>query len=151
MRIAYQQFERIMFWLWDHMTTLSRGVRGERLAANYLRRQGYRVLGRNLRSRVGEIDILAEAPDKHTVVLVEVKTGVPSQKRDDATDGLSPTAPEMRVGRRKQRKLVTLASQMARQHGFTQRPIRFDVIGVDLPANAAPVIRHYKAAFESHV
>jgi len=119
------------------------GPRGERAAAKHLKRRGYRILARNLRSRLGEVDLLAEAPDGRTIVVVEVKAGI----------GRDAYAAEARVGPDKQRKLVALAAQLARRHGLEDRPIRFDVIGVGLdPAGRAPpAIRHYEAAFESHL
>ena len=52
------------------------GRRGERIAAARLRREGYRILARNVRNRFGEIDLVAEAPDRRTVVVVEVKAGL---------------------------------------------------------------------------
>lgn len=127
------------------------GVRGERLAARHLRRAGYRVLARNLRNRFGEVDILAEAPDGRTVVIVEVKSQTPRATDDTTATTTRPTAPEARVGQRKRRKLVGLACQVARQYRLTDRPIRFDVMGVDIPARGRAVVRHYVAAFESHV
>lgn len=45
---------------------------GENLAANYLKKQGYKVLVQNYRIRGGEIDIIARHKD--TLVFVEVKT-----------------------------------------------------------------------------
>jgi putative endonuclease len=50
-----------------------RGARGEKLAAKFLRKHGYKVLYRNFRGRTGgEIDIVAR--DDDTLVFVEVKT-----------------------------------------------------------------------------
>ena len=40
------------------------GNRGERIAARYLSRQGYRILARQARNKVGEIDLIAQAIDK---------------------------------------------------------------------------------------
>jgi len=117
---------------------LSVGGRGERLAAKYLKKQGYRIVARNLRNRFGEVDLLAEAPDARTIVIVEVKTG----------EG-GPIAPEVRVNHHKQRKLARLGAQIAKQLNFQNRPIRFDIIGVDLPQGQEPRVRHYIAAFES--
>jgi putative endonuclease len=122
------------------------GPRGERAAARHLRRHGYRLLARNLHSKLGEIDILAEAPDRRTLVVVEVK----SAAVDPDTDAPNPP-PEVRVNRAKQQKLVSLACHTARRYGLADRPIRFDVIGVDLPVKGKPTIRHHVNAFESHV
>jgi putative endonuclease len=53
--------------------TGERGRRGEKLAAKFLRRHGYKILYRNFRGRTGgEIDIVARHGD--TLVFVEVKT-----------------------------------------------------------------------------
>lgn len=130
-----------MFFL--HRFDGSVGARGERAAAKHLKKQRYRILARNLRSRMGEIDILATAPDRHTIVVVEVKA---RQLDDDDQDGI---LPEEHVNRDKQRKLAALASQLVQRYKLDDRPIRFDVIGVDLPPRGAPEIRHHEAAFES--
>jgi len=133
-------------------------VRGERAAARFLCRERYRILGKNLRTRFGEVDILAEAPDGRTIVLVEVKArevavegGAIRGADSGAHPGADATRPEMRVNATKQRRLVALAGQLARQCRMTDRPWRFDVIGVDCPKRGKPIIRHHPAAFESHV
>lgn len=121
------------------------GRRGERAAAQFLRRHGYRILGGNLRLSLGEIDILAEAPDRRTIVLVEVKTReVAMLPADDAL------RPEVHVNSAKQRKLTHLALQLVKDRRLHDRLIRFDVIGVDLPRDGGdPVIRHHEGAFEA--
>ena len=48
------------------------GAAGEKAAAKYLRRRGYRIVARNYRCRGGEIDLIAL--DADTIVFVEVKT-----------------------------------------------------------------------------
>src|SRR5439155_10338043 len=59
---------------------LQLGARGEKLACGFLRRQGYKILYRNLRARHGgEVDIVCR--DGDTLVFIEVKT----RKRDDTT------------------------------------------------------------------
>ncbi len=130
---------------------LALGGRGERVAARCLKRAGYRILRTNLRNRFGEVDLLVEAPDRRTIVLVEVKTA--SVQQTGPKDGVADHRwlPEIHVNRRKQRQLTALAGQLARRFGLTDRPIRFDVVGVDLPKEAAPVVRHHIGAFESHV
>ena len=53
-----------------HLTT---GKTGEDLAENFLVGNGYKILGRNIRQKFGEIDILAK-DKKGTLCFVEVKT-----------------------------------------------------------------------------
>ena len=118
------------------------GTSAERLVARDLHRRGYRVLARNLRNRCGEIDIVAEAPDRRTIAVVEVKA---SAQDEDAVPA------EIHVNLYKQRKLVALACQLARWYRLTDRPIRFDIAGVHVPALGPPVIRYHAGAFESHV
>ena len=58
------------------MTTDQRhalGVLGEELAARHLERLGYDVLARRLRTRFGELDLVAWAGDGRVLVFVEVK------------------------------------------------------------------------------
>ena len=47
------------------------GARAEALAADYLMRQGLTIVGRNFRTRFGEIDLIAR--DGRTLVFVEVR------------------------------------------------------------------------------
>ncbi|MDO8503120.1 MAG: YraN family protein [bacterium] len=53
-------------------TTIQAGKLGEDAAVKLLEREGYKILDRNFRSRVGEIDIISQ--DGNTLVFVEVKT-----------------------------------------------------------------------------
>ena len=67
-RLARRWHER-----WRPAEHLRLGLRGEKLACDYLRRQGYKILYRNFRARRGgEIDIVCR--DRDTLVFVEVKT-----------------------------------------------------------------------------
>jgi putative endonuclease len=101
----------------------------ERRAAHYLERRGYGILERNLRTPVGEIDLVAV--DRGTLVFVEVKA------RGSGEWGL---AREF-VDRRKQRRLMRAASLYAAQRGFDQ-PMRFDVVAFEGAA-----MEHIEAAF----
>lgn len=70
------------------MTNTNRGTigkLGEDIACDYLKKKGYRILGRNYREKYGEIDIVATAPDK-TLVFVEVKT----MTAPSSSEGLAP-------------------------------------------------------------
>jgi len=52
--------------------TTQKGQRAEQLAAEFLERAGYRILERNYRCRLGEIDLVAE--DKGVLCFVEVRS-----------------------------------------------------------------------------
>ena len=56
--------------LMDHISV---GKLGEDLACKYLFKKGYRIIDRNYRLKIGEIDIIAISRDK-TLVFIEVKT-----------------------------------------------------------------------------
>ena len=124
----------------DSVTTLdprrSIGQKGESAAEQYLRRKGYRIVARNLRSSVGELDLVAE--DGQVLVFVEVKA-----RRTDTFGGAI-----YAVHRRKQEKLIHLAALYLARHHIKDRPCRFDVVllqGVDaVPAQ----IEHIQNAFE---
>lgn len=118
-----------------------RGQRGERLAAQHLKKQGYRLLARNVRSKHGELDLIALDPDRKTIVSVEVKAGAANPSYP----------PERHVTAAKQRKIVALTAQFARRHRLTGCPFRFDVIAVEFPESGDPVIRHHAGAFASRV
>lgn len=119
----------------------SPGEQGERLAEKHLNKQGYKTVARNLRSRFGEIDLLMLGPDGRSLIFVEVKTA--------RADRSSNIPPELRVGKQKQRKIASLAARLIAKHKLTGRPIRFDIVGVDLHDDREPDIRHYPGAFES--
>lgn len=116
----------------------SLGEAGERAAARFLKDRGYRIVERNLHAGKDEADIVAIAPDRRTLVIVEVKT-----RRDDAI------TPEEQINHRKRRRLTRLAQRLQQRAAFRDRPIRFDVIAVVWPENSQPAIRHHEAAFDA--
>lgn len=107
------------------------GASGEELAAQFLCQRGYRILARNLKSRYGEIDILAVKDGM--LVVVEVKT-----KQSTAFGH-----PAEMITLAKQRKLRTLALWAASQYNMVN--YRIDVIAIR--AWVQPVqIEHYPSA-----
>ena len=98
------------------------GARAEAAAARYLKRHGYRILARNLRTPAGEIDLLAEDRDDDCIAVVEVKAGA----------GEHPP-PEVHVNHRKRQQLVRLARQVVRRFKLDDRRVRFDVVGIVWP------------------
>lgn len=112
------------------------GQVGEAWAERFLRAKGYRILARNLRTSLGELDLVAE--DAGVLVFVEVKA-----RTTEAFGGALSA-----VDRRKQAKLVKLASQyLARRH-WSDKPCRFDVVLVQGEPSAQGRIEHLQNAFE---
>ncbi|MFC1944205.1 YraN family protein [Chloroflexota bacterium] len=63
------------------------GALGERLAADYLRRQGYVILDTNFRFRQGEIDIIASHHEYLVFVKVRTKRiGGPMMPEESITE-----------------------------------------------------------------
>ena len=126
---------RLRLW-WRRYRSL--GQRGERAAERHLRRQGYKIVARRDRGRLGELDLVAV--DGRTIVFVEVKT----RTSHDAGH------PAESVGPDKQARLTRLALAYLKRHELLEYAARFDVLAVTWPADARhPRIEHYKSAFEA--
>lgn len=119
----------------DHRQDIARN--GERLAAAYLEREGWRILERNFRyGKAGEIDLIAR--DDDYTVFVEVKTRM--------SDTFGAAAYAITPG--KQRQLLRLARGYMYVHGVGELLCRFDVITVEF-VRGEPVINHIRNAFTS--
>ena len=100
------------------------GARGEKAAAKYLRRRGYKILLKNFHSGKAEVDLVARHKD--WLVFVEVKT------RETEQFG----APSEAVDRDKQRNLSKAALDYLRMLGNPRIHFRFDIVEVII-ANGA--------------
>jgi len=67
----------------DHRVPLGRA--GEKVAEDFLRRRGHRVLERRFRTRRGEVDLITRSGDH--LYFVEVKTRTRTASRDDFGGG----------------------------------------------------------------
>lgn len=113
------------------------GRRGEDLAAEHLRRAGYRIVDRNVRTRYGEIDIVAE--DGGCTVFVEVRTVASALM-----------LPEESVNWRKQRRIASLGMRYLQEHGKADADWRADVVAIEMGANGEPArLEHYVNAVEA--
>lgn len=127
-----------LFGWWRPRRQRPLGFRGERAAEQHLRRLGWRILARNARDDLGEIDLVAL--DGRTIVFVEVKT---------RTSGEPGEAAEA-VDTAKQRRLTRLALLWLKRRGLLEHPARFDVLALSWPADGSrPAVRHYRNAFEA--
>jgi len=109
------------------------GALGEQLAAEFLKKRGYKILETNFQTPLGEIDLLAK--HKNDIVAVEVKT----KSGGDFGAGF-----EM-VNFFKRRKLLGLARLLQTQ--YPKETIRIDIISINLDDNP-PQIRHFPNAIE---
>lgn len=114
---------------------LSLGQWGEEVAADYLRQRGLKIVQRNLRTPVGEIDIVAR--DRRTLVFVEVKT---RQSQNYGT-------PQEAVGARKQRQIIRTAQWYLAANPAGKLQPRFDVVAV-LKCAGQVRVEHIIHAFE---
>jgi putative endonuclease len=118
---------------------LALGAYGERLALEYLKQCGYRMvatnfvapIGHNLQGRpiTGEIDIIAydESGADPTLAFIEVKTRASADI----------AAPQAAVDLRKQRQIIRAARIYRRLVRVEEEPYRYDVVSV-LAAPGAP-------------
>lgn len=102
------------------MVRRRRGAKGEAAAAAYLARKGYRILERNYRCPLGEIDLIAV--DGGEIVFIEVRT------RSSHAYG----TPQESVDGRKQVRLRRLGAYYLAARGLAGRACRFDVVAVML-------------------
>lgn len=118
------------------------GAWGERRAADHLRAQDYRILGRNVRTRAGEIDLLVESPDGGTIVVVEVKTRVRGvSERSDAV------AADAAVNASKRERLRRAGAILMAANRWQDRALRIDIITVEVGLDRRdPRLRHLPGA-----
>ncbi|WP_429844572.1 YraN family protein [Brevibacillus sp. FIR094] len=117
------------------------GQRGEQLAESYLVNKGFRILDRNVRTKRGEMDLIAR--DGNCLVFIEVRT---------RSSQLFGTAGESITWKKKQ-KLRELAIEYLQKNAQPIPAFRFDVIAIYMGTSTQggdfmkPVIEHYESAF----
>lgn len=96
------------------------GDKGENLAYDYLKKQGLKILERNYKNKIGEIDIICYNKQDDEICFVEVKT------RSSKEFGLPCEA----VNFRKQHKIRKVAELYLIIHKKLNSKVRFDVLEV---------------------
>jgi putative endonuclease len=98
------------------------GKWGEELAAEYLGERGYTILGRNIRTPYGELDLVVSqtTPSGNATIFVEVKT------RTSTNFGF----PEAAVTPQKKQHLIAAAQFYISEHPEIQGDWRIDVIAI---------------------
>lgn len=112
------------------------GKRGEDLACKFLRKKKYRILHRNYKTKMGQIDIIGF--DKDSVCFIEVKTR--------SSDKFGP--PELSITASKERKLSQLALSFIKRYKLTDYPARFDVLSIIIDFKGQKSFKLIKDAFE---
>ncbi len=128
----------------------SLGSWGEALAASYLEQAGYVILGRNIRTPYGEIDLIArqdsaaahsnrgpELAGAGALVFIEVKT------RQSRTFGL----PEVSITPKKRAHLLASIEHYIQQNPHLEGERRVDVITIQrYNITQPPTITHFENA-----
>jgi putative endonuclease len=120
------------------MTSLTKalGVRGERLAEEHLTDKGIRLLTRNYRIPMGEIDLVME--DDGELVAVEVKT----RSLEDMEQ------PEEAVGWRKLQRIVQALTAYAADKDYLECPWRIDVVAIQVAPDGSVVrLEHLRSVY----
>lgn len=111
------------------------GKTGESMAIKFLKKKGYKILVRNYRNAMGEIDIIAK--HKKAIVFIEVKS------RNTPFYG----NPKFAVTLKKQRKISMVALSYLKETGQFQTKARFDVVSITL-MEEPPEIELIQNAFD---
>ena len=112
------------------------GEKSESIAARYLEtKMGYKILEKNFRTKIGEIDIIAK--DGGTLVFVEVKA------RRSSFYG----NPKYAITFKKQKKISMAALYYLKTRKLSNTKARFDVVAINF-SKKLPEIEIIKNAFE---
>ena len=109
------------------------GIKGEEIAAEHLKKSGYKILFRNWKWGKNEIDIIAEKDE--TVVFVEVKT-----RTDEFLGGVASA-----ISREKQQSIIYAADGYIRRYNVDKES-RFDVLTI-IMSGETHTIDHIESAF----
>ena len=111
------------------------GKWGENFAADYLMARGYTIMGRNVRTSYGEIDVIARQED--TLVFVEVKT------RTSRAFGY----PEEAITAQKREHLIQASQAYLQSHPQLEYDWRIDVIAIQRKSEERlPQLKHFENA-----
>ena len=121
------------------------GKRGEKIAARYLKKRGYRVVGRNLHFGKNELDLVVK--NKEVLAFVEVKA-----RSYERVEDAEWHRPALAVDQEKRSRTVQAAKAYLRAHPTPLCP-RLDVVEVYLDRtkrNKPFKINHIEAAFAAN-
>ncbi len=113
------------------------GQAGERIATQFLEKQGYEVVDRNLRRAEGEIDLVAVKDDVTAFIEVKLRT---SRRMGAAVQQISAA---------KGARLRSLAEAYAADHPELPENLRIDLIAIELTVGGdVGQLNHIQSAIE---
>ena len=112
------------------------GKEGEEAAVKFLQSRGYRILTRNFKNKLGEIDIVAK--EAETICFIEVKT------RTSDVFG----SPFDAISKLKQHKLSKVAVSYLKTNNLMNNDARFDIVSITKDSQGNDNIEVLKNAFE---
>lgn len=113
------------------------GSKGEKIAASYLKKRGYKIVAKNFSSAHGEIDIIAQ--NKEFLVFVEVKS------RKDSDENFQNYGLPCEAVTKSKQKHIIFTSRCYLQRHPTEKTMRFDIIEVFLSNKTR--VNHIEDAF----
>lgn len=120
-------------------TTHDRGRQAETAAAAWLARRGLRLLGRNVRTRGGELDLVMR--DGDTLVFIEVRA-----RRSTRYGGAAAS-----ITATKQQRLIRAARGWLMTHPqHARQPVRFDILAYEGPGEPHWICNAIDAAAHGH-
>jgi len=115
---------------------INSGKKGEGLAVSYLKKQGYRIIEKNYKTALGEIDIIAG--DRDSICFIEVRS----------SNSIDFGSPEETITRKKEAQISKAALAYIKRRKLEDKSCRFDVVSVRNVDSPAPEIKLIKNAFE---
>lgn len=107
---------------------------GEEIACRFLKKEGYRIIEKNYRTKFGEIDIIAQ--DNKTICFVEVKTRIDTK-----------VSPKESVDIKKQERISKSALDYLKKNNLIKKRARFDVVSIEIRGDKVQNIELIKDAF----
>ena len=112
----------------ENTTAVSIGNIGEEAAVQALKKCGYKIIARNYRTKMGEIDIVAK--DGEYTVFVEVRL-----RKSNAFGSPADT-----IDRRKQQKIIKTAQMYAVKNDIYDSPMRFDAVLINADTDGEKLV-----------
>lgn len=112
----------------ENVTAVSTGMLGEEAAVKALKKHKYKIIERNYRTKMGEIDIIAK--DGEYTVFVEVRL----RKTNDFG------SPADSINQRKQQKIIKTAQIYAVKNDIYDTPMRFDAVLINAETDGEKLV-----------